>query len=88
MHAKVQLIPSTPSRVMTGTKFGFIHTYIHTYIHFFKPIILTQKTQKHRNSSKSFVRNFHREKAKRDIEKVNFTFSEGIIKKYTNRRIK
>ena len=33
MHAKVQLIPSIRSRVMTGTKFVFIHTYIHTYVH-------------------------------------------------------
>ena len=33
MHAKVQLIPSIRSRVMTGPKFGFIHTYIHAYIH-------------------------------------------------------
>ena len=59
MHAKVQLIPSIRSRVMTGTK--FVHTYIHTYIYtyiFLKPIILTQEPQKHRNSSKSLIRKF------------------------------
>ena len=56
---------------MTGTKFGFIHTYIHTYI-FKKPIILTQEPQKHRNSSKSLIRkfsplqSFHFEKTKSD----------------------
>ena len=52
---------------MTGTKFGFIHTYIHTYtyvhtdIHtyiLFKPIILTQEPQTHRNSSKSSIQKF------------------------------
>ena len=42
---------------MTGTKFGFIHTYIYTYI-FLKPIILTQEPQNHRNSSKSLIRKF------------------------------
>ena len=44
---------------MTGTKFGFIHTYIHTY-NFLKPIILTQEPQKHRNF---WFANFHRYKA-------------------------
>ena len=33
MHANFQLILSIDSRVMTGTKFDFIHTYIHIYIH-------------------------------------------------------
>ena len=33
MYAKVQLISSIRSRVMTGTKFVFIHTYILTYVH-------------------------------------------------------
>ena len=36
----------------------YIHTYIHTCINFFKPIILTQKPQKHRNSSKSLIKKF------------------------------
>ena len=31
---------------------------MYTYIHFFKPIILTQEPQKHRNSSKSLIRKF------------------------------
>ena len=35
-----------------------MHTYIHTYIHCFKPFILTQYAQKHRNLSKFFIRKF------------------------------
>ena len=31
---------------MTGTKFGFIHTYIHTYIHFFKTYYSDSRTSK------------------------------------------
>ena len=89
MHPKVQLIPSIRSRVMTGTKFGYIHTYIHTYI-FLKPIILNQEPQKHRNSSKSLIRKFSPlqsflfEKAKLDDSKEYVCKVKGIRLNYSN----
>ena len=51
MHTKVQLISSIHSRVMTETKFGFIHTYVHTYVHthihtFFKTYYSNLETSK------------------------------------------
>ena len=46
MHAKVQLIPSISSGVMTETKYRFIHTYIHRYIHFVKTYYSDSGTSK------------------------------------------
>ena len=65
MHAKVQLIPSIRSRVMTGTKFGFIHTYIHTYIHtLFKNLLFWLRNLKNIEIHQNFwFENFHRYKA-------------------------
>ena len=56
--AKVQLIPSIRSRVIMGTKFGFIHTYIHTYIHFLKTYYSDLGTSKTSKFIKTFSKIF------------------------------
>ena len=62
MHAKVQLIPSIRSRVMMGTKFGFIHTYIYTYI--FWNLLFWLRNLKNLEIHKNlWFENFHRYKA-------------------------
>ena len=63
----------------------YIGARYNTYIHFWKPIILTQEPQKHRNSSKSLIRknsplqSFLFEKVKQLITKIYKSIHEEFV---------